>query len=68
MLHYNKLGDATYFNAVRSSIKIIQVQESGAQAAQSSDGTKIQCKEMLFCLSLFNYLFIPIVTIDGSLR
>ena len=46
---YSTLGGATYFNAVRSSIKIIQVQESaGAQAAQSSDGTNIQKKEILF--------------------
>ena len=44
---YSMLGGATYFNAVRSSIKIIQVQESaGAQAAQSSDGTNIQKKEI----------------------
>ena len=40
---YSTLGGATYFNAIRSSIK----QESGAQAAQSSDGTKIQNKEIL---------------------
>ena len=46
---YSTLGGATYFNAVRSSIKIIQGLESGAQAVQSSDGTKIQNKEILFC-------------------
>ena len=45
---YSKLGGATYFNDVRSSIKIIQLQESGAQSAQSSDGTNIQKKEILF--------------------
>ena len=45
---YSTLGGATYFNAVRSSIKIIQGQESEAQAAQSLDGMKIQNKEILF--------------------
>ena len=45
---YSTLGGATCFNDVRSSIKIIQEQESGAQAAQSSDGTNIQNKEILF--------------------
>ena len=44
---YSTLGGATYFNDVRSSTKIIQVQESGAQSAQSSDGTNIQKKEIL---------------------
>ena len=45
---YSTLGGATYFNDVRSSIKIIQVPESaGAQAAQSSDGTNIQKKEIV---------------------
>ena len=43
-----QLGGATYFNDVRSSIKIIQVLESGAQSAQSSDGANIQKKEILF--------------------
>ena len=62
------LGGATYFNDVRSSIKIFQIQESaGAQAAQSLDGTKIQNKEILFS-RLFNYLSILIVTINGPLR
>ena len=37
-----------FFNDVRSFIKIIQGQESGAQAARSSDGMKIQNKELLF--------------------
>ena len=49
MYAYCTLGGATYFNAVLSSIKLIQVQGSaGAQAAQSSDGTNIQKKEILF--------------------
>ena len=45
---YSTLGGATYFNDVRSSIKLIKVQESGAQSAQSSDGTNTQKKELLF--------------------
>ena len=43
---YTTLGGATYFN-VRSSIKMIQLQESGAQSAQSLDGTNIQKREIL---------------------
>ena len=45
---YSTLGGATYISDVRSSIKIIQVQESGSQSAPSSDGTNIQKKEILF--------------------
>ena len=44
---YSTLGGATYLNAFRSSIKIIQGQESGAQTVQSSDGSKIKSKEIL---------------------
>ena len=53
---YSTLGGATYFNDVRSSIKIFQIQESaGAQAAQSSDGTKIQNKDIIFHVYLTIY-------------
>ena len=44
---FNVVHCRRLYNAVGSSIKIIQGQESGAQAARSSDGTKIKNKEIL---------------------